>query len=153
MTGTTASSRNCCRALPLPVKRWQGDNSQMRQSGKIPPVRLLIQWLVCIAIACMQTSHWIATAQVEKIRAVACMTGLKTDSLCKIEDSICMGSLRFHIMGAFISVKYFYLGGCPVEIRARCWKSGSNRGIFANVEVRLDVYRSVRLHRWKCYRP
>ena len=27
---------------------------------------LLIQWPVCIAIACMQTSHWIATAQMEK---------------------------------------------------------------------------------------
>ena len=27
--------------------------------------RLQIQWLVCTAIACRQTSHWIATAQVE----------------------------------------------------------------------------------------
>lgn len=35
-------------------------------SKKFSHLRLLIQWFVCIAIACMQTGHWIATAQQEK---------------------------------------------------------------------------------------
>ena len=49
----------------LPV-RGSRPGAIAAEKKKFPPVLLLIQWPVCIAIACMQTSHWIATAQVEK---------------------------------------------------------------------------------------